>query len=397
MLTALGDISIEQFLAEYWQKKPLLIRQAFKNFQSPIDANLLAGMALAEEVESRLIIEQRQPQGPSQWDLKCGPFSEQDFQELPKSHWTLLVQAVDHFMPDMAALLDQFRFIPNWRLDDLMVSYAPFGGSVGPHFDYYDVFLLQAQGQRRWQVGQSCTEDAERLEGTELSILKTFDETQDWTLEAGDMLYLPPQLAHWGVSQSDDCMTFSVGFRAPSHADIISEFSQHLASKLPAHQRYSDPQLTAQANSGEISTQAIEQVQQLLREALGKPSDIAHWLGSYMTEAKYDSDLGRQNFTEQEWLNLLDCDHVIEQDLSARLAWHASAQQKSEGLCTLFALGDTLECTQDFAEYLCTHRLLDTQWLIELNGQNKRQITELLNSNVLVVVDTLEEDDDDSF
>lgn len=397
MLTALGDISIEQFLAEYWQKKPLLIRQAFKNFQSPIDANQLAGMALAEEVESRLIIEQRQPQGPSQWDLKCGPFSEQDFQELPESHWTLLVQAVDHFMPDMAALLDQFRFIPNWRLDDLMVSYAPVGGSVGPHFDYYDVFLLQAQGQRRWQVGQSCTEDSERLEGTPLSILKTFDETEDWTLEPGDMLYLPPQLAHWGVSQSDDCMTFSVGFRAPSHADIISEFSQHLASKLPAHQRYSDPQLTAQTNSGEISTQAIEQVQELLREALSKPSDIANWLGSYMTEAKYDSDLGRQNFTEQEWLNLLDCDHVIEQDLSARLAWHASEQQKSKGLCNLFALGDTLECSQEFAEYLCTHRLLDTQWLIHLNEQDKQQITELLNINALVVVDTLEEDDDDSF
>src|SRR5690606_33230205 len=178
-LTHLGELPIEDFLRAYWQKKPLLIRNAFPNFESPIDGDELAGLALEEEVESRLILEHCKVP----WELQHGPFDENIFSTLPESHWTLLVQAVDQWVPEVHELLNHFRFIPNWRLDDIMVSYAPDQGSVGPHFDYYDVFLLQGAGQRRWRTGQQCDVNSAHVEGTPLNVLKNFEQQNEWLLE----------------------------------------------------------------------------------------------------------------------------------------------------------------------------------------------------------------------
>ena len=177
----LGDLSPEEFLRDYWQKKPLLIRNAIPDFEPPIDGNELAGLSLETEVESRLVV-------GTEWQLENGPFTEQRFQTLPSSHWTLLVQAVDLWVPEVAALLREFAFLPPWRLDDIMVSYAQDGGSVGPHFDYYDVFLLQGAGQRRWQIGQACAASSPLLENTDLKILSQFRPTDEWVLNCGDML-----------------------------------------------------------------------------------------------------------------------------------------------------------------------------------------------------------------
>src|SRR5690606_35155678 len=174
-----GGMSAEEFLRDYWQKKPLLIRQAFPDFESPLSADELAGLSLEEEVESRIVLEL----GATPWELRHGPFTEDDYRTLPERDWTLLVQAVDQFVPEVAELLQAFRFLPSWRLDDVMISYAAPGGSVGPHFDSYDVFLLQTQGHRRWKIGQMCEADSPLLEHPDLRILSEFEQQQEWVLE----------------------------------------------------------------------------------------------------------------------------------------------------------------------------------------------------------------------
>lgn len=278
----LGDISVETFLRDYWQKKPLLIRQAYPDFDCPVEADELAGLACEPEVESRLVLEK---EDGKPWQLHNGPFPESRFASLPETRWTLLVQGLDHWVPAIADLLDDFRFIPNWRVDDIMGSYAPPGGSVGPHFDDYDVFLLQARGHRRWQIGGPCDIATPRVEGTPLRIIADFQPEDEFVLEPGDMLYLPPKLAHWGVAE-DDCITLSVGFRAPSHEDILIGFSDHVASELPPGLRYSDPDLQPLANPGLISEATIAQLAATVRQHLDNPSQLAQWFGQAVTAPK---------------------------------------------------------------------------------------------------------------
>lgn len=280
-MTLLKDLLPADFLRTYWQKKPLLIRQALPGYISPLAGEELAGLALDSQVESRLVIEQ----GSTPWELKSGPFTEEDFGALPSSHWTLLVQAVDHWVPEIADLMNHFDFIPRWRLDDIMISYAPEGGSVGPHYDQYDVFLLQGQGQRKWQIGALCDDQTENLSGTKLRILKEFEALEEHILEPGDMLYLPPGYAHWGVALNE-CQTISIGFRAPSHADIAAEFGQFVSEQLQDSQRYSDHDLSPPVHPGLIDDAAVARVQQIL-QGLMTPERIGRWLGRYMTEPKY--------------------------------------------------------------------------------------------------------------
>ena len=185
-LEILGGISAEVFLRDYWQKKPLLIRQAIANFESPLEGNDLAGLSLEEMVESRIVLEH----GETPWQLKHGPFDDDTYSSLPERDWTLLVQAVDQFSPEVAAVLEHFQVLPNWRIDDVMIGFAVPGGSVGPHYDNYDVFLLQAEGQRTWKVGQMCNSESPLLAHPDLRILDGFEQTDEWVLEPGDMLYL---------------------------------------------------------------------------------------------------------------------------------------------------------------------------------------------------------------
>ncbi len=344
-LTHLGDMPIEEFLRDYWQKKPLLIRNAFPGFESPIAPDELAGLALEEEVESRIVLEQ----GETPWELRNGPFEEDTFAQLPEKRWTLLVQAVDQWVPEVNQLLDYFRFIPNWRLDDLMISYAPDQGGVGPHFDYYDVFLLQGLGKRHWKLGQMCDNNSPRVEGTRLKILSEFHTTDEWVLEPGDMLYIPPGIAHWGNAQGDDCMTYSIGFRAPSHADILSEIGQEVALNIVDDLRYSDPNLKLQANPGEIGPEAIAQLQAILQQHL-TAENIAHWFGKFMTERKYLEQMEGEleEIDADDWQAALADGQMLWRHPAARVAFHTDANGTF-----LFADGEAINCSRALAELVC--------------------------------------------
>lgn len=281
-MDVLGGVTAEAFLREYWQKKPLVIRQALPGYQCPVSADELAGLACEESVESRIVIEQ---DNGKPWQLHNGPFSPERFETLPSTHWTLLIQGLDHWAPEVSSLLEEFRFIPNWRLDDIMASYAPQGGSVGPHYDQYDVFLLQAEGQREWTFGGHCDHTSPRVEGTPLRILSSWEGEETVVLEPGDMLYLPPGIGHHGVALND-CITLSIGFRAPTMDDILTGYTDFLCSQTDASQHYTDPGLKPQSNPGTIAPEVIDELEGMIRDKLSDHRQLALWFGQYSTAPK---------------------------------------------------------------------------------------------------------------
>ncbi|GAA0260768.1 cupin domain-containing protein [Pseudomonas rhodesiae] len=315
-LQLLGGITAREFLRDYWQKKPLLIRQAIPDFESPIDADELAGLALEEEVESRLVIEH----GERPWELRRGPFAEDAFSTLPEREWTLLVQAVDQFVPEVAELLEQFRFLPSWRIDDVMISFAAPGGSVGPHFDNYDVFLLQAQGKRNWKIGQMCNSESPLLQHADLRILAEFEESAEWVLEPGDMLYLPPRLAHYGIAE-DDCMTYSVGFRAPSAAEVLTHFTDFLAQYLTDEERYTDADVQPVSDPHQIQSDALDRLKSLLAEHMSDERMLLTWFGQFMTEPRYPELVAGEELGEEDFINSLEDGAILVRNPSARMAW----------------------------------------------------------------------------
>ncbi|MGW7775308.1 ribosomal protein uL16 3-hydroxylase [Pseudomonas machongensis] len=315
-LQLLGGLTAREFLRDYWQKKPLLVRQAFTDFESPIDPDELAGLALEEEVESRLVLEH----GERPWELRRGPFEEDTFATLPERDWTLLVQAVDQFVPEVADLLENFRFLPSWRIDDVMISFAAPGGSVGPHFDNYDVFLLQGHGKRNWKVGQMCNSDSPLIEHADLRILADFEQSDEWTLEPGDMLYLPPRLAHYGVAV-DDCLTYSVGFRAPSAAEVLTHFTDFLSQFLPDEERYSDADAQPVSDPHQIQHDALDRLKALLAEHMGDERLLLTWFGQFMTEPRYPEQVAGEALSEEELINYLEQGAILVRNPSARLAW----------------------------------------------------------------------------
>lgn len=277
-LPLLGGMSVEQFLNEYWQKKPLLVRQAIPGFEGLLSPDELAGLACEDDVQSRLVSCKK-----DRWKLESGPFEEARFNKLPERDWTLLVQGVNHHLPEAAELLQQFAFIPYARLDDLMVSFAPDAGGVGPHFDSYDVFLLQGEGQRRWRISEQS--DLSLVPNAPLRILQNFVTEQEWVLEPGDMLYLPPHVAHWGIAVGN-AMTYSIGFRAPSAQELASEFLNFLQDRLKLTGMYSDPGLQQQIHPAEIGEQMLEQVAGMLNRIRWQSEDVTEFLGSYLSEPK---------------------------------------------------------------------------------------------------------------
>ncbi|MBI6635723.1 cupin domain-containing protein [Pseudomonas paralactis] len=315
-LQLLGGITAREFLRDYWQKKPLLIRQAIPDFESPIDADELAGLALEEEVESRLVIEH----GERPWELRRGPFAEDAFSTLPEREWTLLVQAVDQFVPEVAELLEHFRFLPSWRIDDVMISFAAPGGSVGPHFDNYDVFLLQAQGKRNWKIGQMCSSESPLLQHADLRILAEFEESAEWVLEPGDMLYLPPRLAHFGIAE-DDCMTYSVGFRAPSAAEVLTHFTDFLSQYLTDEERYTDADAQPVSDPHQIQGDALDRLKGLLAEHMSDERMLLTWFGQFMTEPRYPELVAGEELGEEDFINSLQDGAILVRNPSARLAW----------------------------------------------------------------------------
>lgn len=376
-----GELNADLFLREYWQKKPLLIRNAFPDFTPCISADELAGLACEEDVESRLI--ENDPVS-GRWQLAQGPFQPERFSELGEHPWTLLVQAVDHWVPDVAPLMRAFDFIPSWRRDDLMISYASDGGGVGPHYDNYDVFLLQAEGVRRWEIGGLFGEDSPRRDDAPVMILPEWQPEQSWELQPGDMLYLPPRVGHNGVGVGDGCMTWSIGFRAPSHAEILQGLSSHLCDSLSSDLRYEDTDLTRPANPGEIDTAAVSRVRQILQHYLDDPDRLAEWLGRSMTEPKYPDLAGSEEGWEQnEVAELLQAGAEVHITEGARLAFHHA----NDTQLTLFADGQShalyAPAAIQFAQELCSGQQTGLQpdaCLAEL-------VTALLNQGTLYLED----------
>ena len=283
-LPLLGGLSPQQFMKRHWQKKPLLVRQAIPGFTAPLSRAALFELAGREEVESRLV--QQSPKSPGGWQMKNGPFDRKALPALRQREWTLLVQGVDGHDAAVHSLLQQFRFVPEARLDDLMVSYATDGGGVGPHFDSYDVFLLQAHGQRRWRIGKQ--KDFSLQEGVPLKILAHFEAEQEFVLEPGDMLYLPPRYAHDGVAQGE-CMTYSIGFRAPQQVELARELLLRLADDVVdgvAPSLYRDPQQPAVDTPGAIPAALQAFALKAVEQALKDPLALARVLGAYLTEPK---------------------------------------------------------------------------------------------------------------
>jgi 50S ribosomal protein L16 3-hydroxylase len=294
----LGGLSPTTFLRRHWQKQPLLIRNAFPGFESFITRKQLFALACRADVQARLV---REKGGRYPWQVSHGPFRPSMLKKLPKRHWSLLVQHVNLLVPEAAELLRRFFFVPNWRVDDLMVSCAPAGGSVGAHLDSYDVFLLQAAGLRRWAINHADYDESDFKEGLDLRILANFRADEEYLVGPGDMLYLPPGVAHHGVAL-EDCLTFSIGFRAPSRLEAAGRF----LDELPQEQdmRYCDPGLEPQRHPGEITQQARAAVRALIRDTTARDRDIDLWFGRHVTAlpegmepAPLRRPLSERNFT----------------------------------------------------------------------------------------------------
>ena len=292
--TLLGGLTPEQFMRRHWQKKPLLVRQAMPGVQPPVDRRTLLGMVEQDDVESRLIVQhtvktsgnKAKAREQSPWQLKHGPMSRRSLPALSQPGWTLLVQSLDLHVLEAHEMLQPFRFIPDVRLDDLMMSFATEGGGVGPHYDSYDVFLVQVHGRRRWRIGR--LKDDSLVPGVPLKILKHFEPEQEWVLEPGDMLYLPPQWAHDGIAEGGECMTCSVGFRVPDRSGLAAEILLRVSDSADdaVKSLYRDPGQVATSQPASIPADLQVFAQAAVQRALQTPHALNTALGEIMTEPK---------------------------------------------------------------------------------------------------------------
>jgi 50S ribosomal protein L16 3-hydroxylase len=367
---------VARFLGEYWQKEALLIRQALPGYEPPLTPEDLAGLACEESALSRLVTYKRKQ---DQWHLRTGPFAEAEFPKLGRKDWTLLVQDMDKWDADVRALLDRFRFLPAWRVDDVMISFATPGGSVGPHVDQYDVFLIQAQGRRRWQVDAAPDAPREFREDAELKLLQRFTASDEWVLEPGDILYLPPGVPHHGEAV-DACMTFSVGMRAPSQAELIVDLAEELAARLPDELRYADPDLLEPTDPFEIDDAALARVDQALAalQSLGA-DEKREWFGRFITRYRASGEIGAgpriPSLATVE--KSLEAGGLLLRHPFARTAWAASGAPGAD-TAWLFVSGDSFPMDHRSAHVLAAYEGLDDAALAKLDAGGRAALAELL-------------------
>lgn len=275
-LRRLGQLDVTEFVESYWQKRPVLMRGVFGPDFCPLDRAQLSRLAGSEDADSRLIISEEWPP-----ELYHGPFEAEELEDVPDREWTLLVQEVDRLLPRAARVLDHFRFIPNWRVDDLMVSFAAPGGGVGAHTDQYDVFLIQGLGRRRWEIDATPNPNPVWRADSEVAVLQDFTPTDSWELEPGDVLYLPPHVAHNGIALTD-CMTLSVGFRAPSPTEVLENIFGYLQEE--SIHRYLDPAPVAVSDPGALGGQTLADLRAQIRSVLGRDELLDQWIGQALTE-----------------------------------------------------------------------------------------------------------------
>jgi len=384
-LDILGGITAEQFLREYWQKKPLLVRNALPEIINILEPNDVMELALEEHVTARLI--KQKDKDPNQWTVKSSPLIKGDFQKMPKL-WTLLVQAVDHYSFDLAELWKKFPFIPQWRRDDIMVSYAPKGGSVGKHFDFYDVFLVQGYGHRRWQLGQMCDANTEFVAGQPLKLLPEMQVDFDEVLAPGDLLYVPPGLSHYGVAE-DDCLTFSFGFRMPNMADVMDRVSDKFADNTFLKNPLIDIERQQPNPIGQITKSELDYLKTLLLERLQNSSELDNAIISLMSEPKYPDNIPEPDEIEADDLReILDTGYEILLEPASRLLY---AEQDQTLL--FWANGEQLCISEDTSPLL--KQIADGQVLAFDQHFNHDEILEdfaqLMNDSILMLLPPAEE------
>ncbi|KYQ84113.1 cupin [Acinetobacter sp. NRRL B-65365] len=378
-LAVLGGITAEQFLNEYWQKKPLLIRNAMPEIIGLLEPADVQELALEEHVTARLI--RQKNKNPNEWHVKSAPLTKGDFQKLPNL-WTLLVQAVDHYSFDIAELWKKFPFIPQWRRDDIMVSYAPKGGSVGKHFDFYDVFLVQGHGHRRWQLGQMCDESTQFIPDQPLKLLAEMDVHFDEVLAPGDLLYVPPGLSHYGVAE-DDCLTFSFGFRMPNLSEMIDQVSDKFAENTSLKNPLADIARQQTAHLGEINSTEFAYLKTQLLDYLTQAPEFDAAIMAYMSEARYPN-----NIPEPEEVDANDVAEVIGADYQIILEPASRLLYRKQGDSFEFwANGDTVCISAAFMPYL--KQIADGESLLLDERFNEAEILEdiaLLLNNAIVML-----------
>ena len=379
-LDILGGITAEQFLAEYWQKKPLLVRNALPEIANLLEPNDVMELALDENITARLI--KQKDKDPNQWSVKSSPLIKADFQKMPKL-WTLLVQAVDHYSFDLAELWKKFPFIPQWRRDDIMVSYAPKGGSVGKHFDFYDVFLVQGYGHRRWQLGQMCDAESEFVAGQPLKLLPEMDVNFDEVLAPGDLLYVPPGLSHYGVAE-DECLTYSFGFRMPNVAEMMDRVSDKFAVDQLLKNPLADIIRDKISPIGQISQAELEYLKAELLAQLQNTTVLEDALMSLMSEAKYP-----ENIPDAEAIGTGDLEEALDLGYSlilepaSRLLYTEDEDEllfwaNGEGICISDAFAPVLKQIADGNPILLDEKLDDPDML--------EDIVNLLNESILMLL-----------
>ena len=352
-----------RFLREFWQKRPLLVRGGFPHVRKAISPDDLAGLACEEVALARIVIHEPKR---DRWTLRHGPFSEPVFAKLPKRNWTLLVQDVDKWDMDVAALLGAFAFVPSWRVDDVMVSYATDGGGVGAHVDQYDVFLVQGAGQRRWRISTDPIAPVDFRADTELKLLREFVPTHDWVLEPGDALYLPPGVPHEGTAIGE-CMTFSVGMRAPSQAELLLDFAEFLAEPLGEERRFSDPDLRPVRAPGEIDMAALARV----RAAMPQFSDVDistlhDWFGRFITRYRsaHAALPASRPLAPARLAAKLAKSRLLRNPFS-RFAWIRAGRGAA-----LFVAGERFDCPLALATALCARHEFDGVALARMAGKS---------------------------
>lgn len=319
-----NEIDLSTFLRDYWQKKPIVLRQALPSFANPVSAEELAGLSLEPEVESRMVIQNR----AQDYTLKNGPFTDEHYASLPESNWTLLVQGCDRLLPEVGDVLNDFDFLPRWRIDDIMISYATTGGNVGPHFDHYDVFLLQAAGQRKWMLtSQDCLEE-NYLPEVALRLMKTFNIEQEFVLDPGDVLYLPPKVGHHGIALDNECITYSIGYRSYRGQELWDSLGDHLSEHALCKELYYDPQFSTKLSPGEVTLDAAKQAKLLLENTLQDPKLLQTWFARFATQL--DSAAAQQlpepltkeeTPTIEDFIEALGTEHGLIKDPVCRFAY----------------------------------------------------------------------------
>ncbi|MCU4394932.1 ribosomal protein uL16 3-hydroxylase [Acinetobacter parvus] len=379
-LTVLGGITAEQFLTEYWQKKPLLVRNAMPEIIGLIEPDDVRELALEEQVSARLIRQKNKK--PNEWHVKSSPLTKGDFQKLPNL-WTILVQAIDHYSFDISELWKKFPFIPQWRRDDIMVSYAPKGGSVGKHFDFYDVFLVQGHGHRRWQLGQMCDESTEFVPDQPLKLLPEMDVHFDEVLAPGDLLYVPPGLSHYGVAE-DECLTFSFGFRMPNLAHMMDRISDQFAeNSLLKNPLLDIPRQQATA-IGEINHTEFSYLKNQLLDCLCQAPEFDAAIMAYMSEVKYPDNIPEPEEIEaNELIEIIGTGYELMLEPAMKLLY-----RQHNGVLEFWANGEPVCVSEAFEKQL--QQLANGESLIfdeQLNHiEILEDIAQLLNDGILMLL-----------